>query len=114
MEKILTHANQLADKNNFLQFGKFEIRGKVSKNEKFYIAVVATKTVYSNDENTNGNDIDYSEEYIPMEDAIAAWARPMNVAHLVDNLIAVRCADNQWRPLVFKTDLGWKAMHKNP
>lgn len=123
MKPIRAHVNQIAETDNTLRFDEYEIRGKVSKDDKFfvavtavdtvskdykfYLAVTAVETIFDDD-----SEMDFREEFVPVASVIDTWMRPMNVAHAVDGMIAVQCADGEWRPLVFKTNLGYQAIFK--
>lgn len=88
MKTIHAHINQIADGENTLRFDEIEVKGQISENGEYYVTVSADEIFTEDGEN-------FTETTVNVASVIHDWMRPMNVAHDIDGMIAVQCADGK-------------------
>jgi hypothetical protein len=93
--QFTAHINQIADDSNCLRVDNTEIKGRISKNGKFFIAESAMEYTIEETETIEG------EVSVPLMDALNDWMHPIGSVKLIDNMIPVQCSDKVWRPLVW-------------
>jgi hypothetical protein len=100
--QFTAHVNQIADDTNCLRVDNTEIKGRISKNGKFFIAESAVEYTIEEVE----NDTVEGEEIVPLFDALSEWLSPIGSVKLIDGMIPVLCSDKVWRPLVWVDENG--------